>query len=512
MVDANLYNDNIANIHILGSIINDPMILEDTSTYKLSVNDFTSRLHKIIFSAVNNLFVKGMQEITALDIKNYLQSSGNAEHNVVFDREKGIEFIEESKRIASEGKLDYYYHKSKKLRFLRELAGIGYDVRRIYDPKNLNFEEKQQQEQWLEDASIEDLVERVTDDIDIIANEFALTGAEVSEQAGSGVFDLLAELDETPAIGYPTYDPLLTRVMQGMRLGKYSLMSAPSGVGKTRQMVAMFVAMGASHMYDQNTREWKPLPTRVPALFIATEQDLSEIQTLMLANIAKVNEEHILNPEMYLPGERERVMKAAEIIENSPLYVTLLPDFGISDIENAIKSAIKEHGIHAAFFDYINTSIKILSELSNQVSIKMREDQVLFLLSTRLKELAVKYGISIMSATQTNRASDGTSEASSAMLKGASAIVEKADFGAIMMRPTEKDKEMVKTLGAKAGVNPNKVPNMIFSIYKNRRSKFTNGKLWVYADLGTCTFESLFFTDHDYQLQELEAYEIVYEE
>ena len=53
--------------------------------------------------------------------------------------------------------------------------------------------------------------------------------------------------------------------------------------------------------------------------------------------------------------------------------------------------------------DYIHTSIKILEEITRRSGgVKLREDNILFMLSTRLKDICNQYGIFIMSATQLN--------------------------------------------------------------------------------------------------------------
>ena len=75
-----------------------------------------------------------------------------------------------------------------------------------------------------------------------------------------------------------------------------------------------------------------------PTLFIATEQDLQEVQTMLLAFVANVNEEHILYGK-YDYGEEDRVYKAAEIIKKSPLYIETIPDFKLLSI--LLISAIK---------------------------------------------------------------------------------------------------------------------------------------------------------------------------
>ena len=76
-----------------------------------------------------------------------------------------------------------------------------------------------------------------------------------------------------------------------------------------------------------------------PVLFISTEQTKDEIQTMMLAFLSNVNEEHILNGE-YGEGEEERVLQAAKLLKESPIYVEELPDFSLQDVENKIKKNI----------------------------------------------------------------------------------------------------------------------------------------------------------------------------
>ena len=140
----------------------------------------------------------------------------------------------------------------------------------------------------------------------------------------------------------------------------------------------------------------------MPTLFITTEQELEEIQTMMLAFISNVNEEHIINGQ-YIDDEEERVLTAAKILKEAPLYVEELPDFSLKDVEDKIKKNIREHDVKYVFHDYVHTSLKILEEITRRSGgIRLREDNILFMLSTRLKDICNQYGIFIMSATQLN--------------------------------------------------------------------------------------------------------------
>ena len=54
-------------------------------------------------------------------------------------------------------------------------------------------------------------------------------------------------------------------------------------------------------------------------------------------------------------------------------------------------------------YDYIHTSLKILEEITKKTGgIKLREDNVLFMLAIKLKDLCNQFNIFLMSATQLN--------------------------------------------------------------------------------------------------------------
>ena len=130
--------------------------------------------------------------------------------------------------------------------------------------------------------------------------------------------------------------------------------------------------IGCGKYYDDNFG-WITSGPAQPVLFITTEQELSEVQTMMLAFLSNVNEEHILNG-LYAEGEEERVNKAAEILEQSPIYIEELPDFSLKDVEDKIKKGLREYNIKYVFHDYIHTSLKILEEINEHGESKTYED------------------------------------------------------------------------------------------------------------------------------------------
>ena len=261
-------------------------------------------------------------------------------------------------------------------------------------------------------------------------------------------------------------------------------------------MIADACYISCSKIYDENFG-WIKCGTQEPVLFVTTEQELEEIQTMMLAFLSNVNEEHILNGE-YLEGEEKRIDEAIKILEEAPLYVEELPDFSLQDVENVIKKNIRDHDVKYVFHDYIHTSIKILEEITKRSGgIKLREDNVLFMLSTRLKDLCNKYGIFIMSATQLNGDWKDAKIPDQNLLRGAKAIADKIDYGAILLNTTDEDlialeKILSTTMFSK--------PTIKMSIYKNRRGRYKGVILWCKADLGTCRIQPMFCTSYDYEM------------
>ena len=163
-------------------------------------------------------------------------------------------------------------------------------------------------------------------------------------------------------------------------------------------MVADTCYIGTNRIYD-DTFGWIRNGTAEPVLYITTELELSEVQTMMLAFLSNVNEEHIINYR-FEGDELDRVREAAQILKDSPIYIEILPDFSLTDVENKIKKNIRDHDVSYIFFDYINTSLKILEEIATKArGTKLREDSILFMLSTRLKDICNQYGVFILSGT-----------------------------------------------------------------------------------------------------------------
>ena len=76
------------------------------------------------------------------------------------------------------------------------------------------------------------------------------------------------------------------------------------------------------YTYDLEQKEFIYTQHCVPTVYIGTEGSLKEFQTIILATVSGVDEEHI-NTGEYLQGELSRVQQASQYIKQSPLYSIL---------------------------------------------------------------------------------------------------------------------------------------------------------------------------------------------
>ena len=492
---ASKYVDTPSIVQVIGCVFKTPQLLDYTDKYTVTEEDFPDEFHKIVFGTIYKLHELGAERITLNSIADFLSSRPKSE--ALFIKQKGEEWLTKAAENAEPSSFDYYYNRMKKMTLLRAFDDHGIDVTEIYDPDNIiDIKKRQQQEDYLDNTSLDGLAQVIQDRIDEIKADYVDGSWGEAYQAADGLITLLEDLEQSPEVGVPLYGPLINTVTRGARLKKFYLRSAPTGVGKSRTMIADACNIGCNRIYD-DTFGWIRNGTPEPVLYITTEQELGEIQTMMVAFLSDVNEEHILNGK-YEGDERDRVRIAAEILKESPIYIEVMPDFSLQDVENKIKKNIRDHDVKYVCFDYIHTSLKILEEITRRSGgVKLREDTILFMLSIRLKDLCNKYSVFIMSSTQLNSDYQTSETPDQNLLRGAKAIADKIDVGMIMLPVKEDDIENLDRILVNTGF---KKPNLKISIYKNRRGRYKGIYLWCDADLGTCRVRPIFATSYSYEL------------
>ena len=499
--------DKQASLYVLSCLMRKPLLLQD-ERYAFVKTDFHSPVQQMIFYAIYNLAQQGVQHITPNDIDIYLHQYES--QYTYFHKEKGFEYVAQCYQ-TSEGSDDkqfhLYYDRLKKFSMLRDLEDLGISTKEFYDRDkdalNLDIEDEK-----LNKMSLTSIPERIRELLVEVENRHIGKDQGTSQTVGKGIRDLVEELKLQPEVGLPLDGDIVNYAARGARLGKLYTYSAPSGAGKTRYMVGNACAISMPYI-DNNGKiiirgssaDEKDNYQKV--LFVTTEQQADEIQTMILAYVSGVNEKNILLGN-YSPEQFDRIQQALDIIEKyqDNFIIECIPDPSIAMIKARLVKYIVQDEVEYIFYDYIFSSPGLLSEFRD---VAVREDVALMMLSNSLKEIAMVYKVFIQSATQLN---DGWSRKEIGVrdqncLRGSKAIADKIDMGLIGVRLNEEEKKQVDAVWSELqGQNPKKyncLPNIVIDIYKNRRGELNNVKIFRYFDYGTCRCKDLFVTDTTYK-------------
>ena len=154
--------------------------------------------------------------------------------------------------------------------------------------------------------------------------------------------------------------------------------------------------------YDESKASWVWIKDKQPqkVLFITTEMTAKEIQTIILAYVSGVEEQHIKR-NACTPEELVRVKLGIKVMEkyNEYFILEMIENPNLSNVQSTIKKHILLNDVGYVFYDYIFTSPALISQFSSS---GIREDVALGLLSNQLKEIAANYNVFVATSTQVN--------------------------------------------------------------------------------------------------------------
>jgi replicative DNA helicase len=398
---ASKYEDSTSAIQVIGGIINQPELLEDTGKYFFRAEDFTSELHRVVFSAIGTIYANGGTKVTAKAVDDVLSTYPEA--YATYKASRGNEWFAKVQAECDLDNFDLYYNRLKKMTLLREYDNAGIDVSSILDMDELDAKKRQKQWQEFDNMSANDIADDIENKMSKIKSTFVDNLDKNTKLVSDGLSTLFSKLRNEPEFGVPLYGPFINTVTMGARLTKFYLRSAPTGVGKTRMMIADVCNIACDEIYDPRIGAWKKNGESLPCLYISTELEMSEIQTMCLAFLSNVEENKILGAEKMTFDEIDRVEHALEVLERAPLFIDIICDFSLKDIENSIRKNHRENKVMYVFYDYIMTTMKILEEITaKSKGVNLREDSILFMISVKLKDLANELGIFVLTSTQLN--------------------------------------------------------------------------------------------------------------
>ena len=493
---------------IIGCLMQKPLLLLEYLDIRPSDFDFNPA--KVCLGAIKRLYEGGAESLTPLEVDQEIEHFGAAALQA-YKADGGLDFLKNAYETAQLSNFKFYYNRLKKYALLRKLQKAKYDISEFYiDDKDVvdpRLESKIIDH--LENSTLEQILNSIEKNYTEIRNDFLNGGHEDGDPA-AGIEELIEDLQKSPKMGPSLEGHIFSSVCRGARKGCFFLKSASTSGGKSRTSVfdACHIAYPKHWSHEENCfieeldiYNEPRKPRKV--LFIVTEMDKEELQTIMLAFLSGVDEDKILRGA-YECGELTRVKYAAQIIKEYAGYFIIeeISDPNLQNVEATIRKYATVDDVEYVFFDYIHTTASMMSQFGDN----LREDVVLMLIANQLKQLAKDYGIFIFSATQVNALGMGNDDEllfkDEKCIRGSKAVADKCDVGFVMTRVPDGAWNSLKAnlrASVREGIIDASIfdhpPTHVLDIYKMRRGRYKMIRIWSQIHLGTGERKDLFVTD-----------------
>ena len=499
---------------VVGCLMLNPLLLLEYPD--ITPHDFDEEIPRICFITIHQLYTAGAKTLSVVEVDREINRVSSSLGAKKYQDGNGLDFLKWAYENASPGNFKIYYNRLKKCSLLRRLRKAKYDISDYYIDDKYVVDPLQEVEikQHLESATLESILNSVESKYNVIRNDF-LNGGRMRGDPAEGINELIESLKTTPSVGPELEGDIFSTCCRGARSGCFFLKSASTSAGKTRTAVFDACRLAYPKRWSEDKHSFivetdrktkAPRPAR-KVLFIVTEMDKEELQTIMLAYLSGVNEDHIIRGDYTVPGEELRVKYAAKIMQEYSGYfiVEEISEPDLNNVQSTIKKYATVDDVKYVFFDYIHTTANLVAQFAKN---HLREDVVLMLLANELKQLAKDYNLFIFSATQVNALAMGDEgEFKNEMsIRGSKAVADKADMGFVMTKVNDKLWNSVTTK-LQAAVNAGDIdasiltsamkPTHVLDIYKMRRGMYKNVRIWIQLDLGTGQRRDLFISTAD---------------
>lgn len=487
--------DNTINDRLLGCYLQRPELTLDLK-YPIDKDEWGILFQKILYVTVCNLALNGCKSISLLDIAEFVKPY-KSEYNILQDN-NFEDYVTTVIELTDVDNFEYYYTEFRKFSCLNTYKEKGFDIKKFYD------EDKNEESQLvnLNQYSIEDIINYYEGLQVGIKRQFNVKRVKEEYVAGTDFMESKERFKESPLLGNSFQSEYLNDIYRGMY--GFIIRGAKSGGGKSVTSMGDLCKATIKEYYDLNKQCYVKNKSRKGAgLFINTELDLrDELDPMIIAWISGVPRNHIIDGN-YDKGEEERVDRASDILLNSELYICDDPCFTSKSLIETIKDYALNKNVQTVCFDYICSQGFIQKEISSETKVPQREDMILLALTDRLKQIQREFGISLISAVQTNGQEDNMEYPTESCLAGGKSQVRKTDGTMIMLPPTKKELSQLEMAITKWNRENNSQsfgntirPNNVIHIIKGRGSKYPkNIKVFQYIDLSTSRTLDMFCTD-----------------
>ena len=472
---------------ILGCLMKHPQFLSEVDKYSFVLTDFPSKFEKYIFSAIEGLYRNGAIKINPIDIENFLEVNPAASQ--IFKDKNGIEYLQDIIELSEVDNFGFYYNRFKMFNLLKDLKRQGFDISEFYceDLANPKAQEINEAFNFLSPKQITDTVRKKLLGVEA---KYETTDEIEIESAAAGMEELIQQFGAEYEIGVPVQGNIYNQIIDGAKKGTLTIRSAASGVGKTRNAVADACYLAYPFRYNSTICEWEQEGNSEKVLFIVTEQRFKEVRTMILAYLTDINATRFKYAD-FSDRERGVITQAIALMEKyNNLILVKMPNPTIESVKTIVRENCIVYDIDYVFYDYIFIGPSLLNEFKG---FALRNDEVLLMFATALKDLAVELDVAMFTSTQLNAKGDDNKDIrNEGTLAGGRSTINKADNGAIMARPTKEELEILQPLYEN---RPDKKPNLVTDIFKVRSGEWTQVRIWSDMNLGTLRKRDLFITD-----------------
>lgn len=472
---------------IIAALMQNPKLVLKKDKYPLRYQDFDNRLYRMIFWAIEKMAPGAQGALNPIEVEQMMIASPSAKAilNSMSGKQTLIDLTSKEMTISS---YDSFYNKFKRENLIKDLKAMGYDTSNILSEDPIDDKDYQINEKYAV-STAQDIIEEIDHTFTDLKRRYIINDKSESQTLFEGMEEMIASLAITPEVGLPLQGDLFNAAISGALRGKFYLRSGSSGLGKTRQAVGDACYLAFPMRYEWSKRQWVKTGNCEKVLIVITEQDFDEVRKMALSYLTGINEGEIKR-NLLSEAQRKVIAEAICVMREfeSNFYIERVPAPTITIVKQIIKEQVEVHHIDYVFYDYIFISPSLLGEFKGMA---LRNDEILLMFSDALKQIAVELDVFVMSSTQVNsKADDNNDIRNEASLAGSRAVINKADMGCIMARPSKDELKTLESITSLTGI-----PNVVTDIYKNRGAESTQIRIWSIIDLGTMRKQDLFVTD-----------------
>ena len=364
----------------------------------LRPEDFYREAHRVIYRAIIDLYERN-EAVDMLTVTEELRRQG------LLEAAGGVAYLADlTGEVPNVVHAEYYAQMVKDAATLRSLVQAASKI------INMAIEQPQEVEQVLDEA--ERLVFEVT-------GGRRRSGFAHLKDVLIQTFSHLEKISnrDSKVTGVPTF-AVLDRILAGLQPSDLIICAARPGMGKTSFCLNIAQQVAVKH--------------KLPVAIFSLEMSKEQVVQRMLAAEAMV-EQHRLRTGRLTQEDWERLIKAAKVLGEAPIYIDDTPGISALEVRAKARRLQSEVGLGLVVVDYLQ-----LMRSHRKVDTRQQE---IALISWALKSLAREINVPVLALSQLNREVEQRQNKRPVMadLRESGAIEADADVIIFLYRPEYYD-------------------------------------------------------------------------